>query len=137
LQSSSLKFNFNQHKNGNGNTSHLMEAVQVFTTDETDLYGGDYWRQIVFYKILLDNQKIKNWKMLSGEIDFIEKNEKTNQFLKAKIPVSRDETAFVTELIKSSYQKIMNHEFTEGCGKDECSWCSFVRKHIEENNVDR
>jgi DNA helicase-2/ATP-dependent DNA helicase PcrA len=137
LQSSSLKFNFNQHKNGNGNTSHLMEAVQVFTTDETDLYGGDYWRQIVFYKILLDNQKIKNWKMVSGEIDFIEKNEKTNQFLKAKIPVSRDETAFVTELIKSSYQKIMNHEFTEGCGKDECSWCSFVRKHIEENNVDR
>jgi DNA helicase-2/ATP-dependent DNA helicase PcrA len=132
LQMSAIRSDFHQLKNGNGYNSDHAESVHVFSTDQADLYGGDHWRQIVFYKILLENQKTKSWTMVSGEIDFIEKNEKTNQFLKAKIPVSRDETNFVTELIKSTYQKILNHEFTEGCGKDDCSWCAFVRKHIED-----
>ena len=38
---------------------------------EEDPNGGDYWRQAVFYKILVDNYEQKNWKVVSTEFDFI------------------------------------------------------------------
>ncbi|MDX2190743.1 MAG: ATP-dependent DNA helicase, partial [Bacteroidota bacterium] len=45
-----------------------------------DVYGGDYWRQLVFYKILLDNDKNKDWHMETGEIDFVLMN-KDDEFV--------------------------------------------------------
>ena len=38
--------------------------------------GGDYWRQAVFYKILVDNYDQKSWQVVSSEFDFIEPNAK-------------------------------------------------------------
>ncbi len=38
--------------------------------------GGDYWRQAVFYKILVDNFGQKDWKVVSSEFDFIEPDNK-------------------------------------------------------------
>ncbi len=37
--------------------------------------GGDYWRQAVFYKILLDNYN-RDWIAVSNEFDFIEPDKK-------------------------------------------------------------
>jgi len=91
--------------------------------------GGDYWRQIVFYKILIDNFKRENWKMESGEIDFVEKHSAKKDFVKAKILVTQEDVAIVKKQIKNSYIKIMNHEFTEGCGEEDCKWCNFVRSN--------
>ena len=34
--------------------------------------GGDYWRQAVFYKILIDNDKSSNWQAISTAFEFIE-----------------------------------------------------------------
>jgi DNA helicase-2/ATP-dependent DNA helicase PcrA len=96
---------------------------------EKEPNGGDYWRQIVFYKILLDNFKRKDWKMVSGEIDFVEKYEKKNDFIKEKFIVSDEDVAIVKKQIKEVYTKIMNHEFTQGCGEDDCKWCNFVKSN--------
>ena len=96
---------------------------------EEDLNGGDYWRQIVFYKILVDNFKRENWKMLSGEIDFVEKHAAKKDFIKAKILVSKEDVAIVKKQIKEVYTKIMNHEFTKGCGEKDCKWCNFVKQN--------
>jgi DNA helicase-2/ATP-dependent DNA helicase PcrA len=38
---------------------------------------------------------------------------------------------FVENLITVSYEKIMNHEFTHGCGKEDCNWCNFVRENFD------
>lgn len=98
---------------------------------EKDPNGGDYWRQIVFYKILLDSYKREKWEMTSGEIDFLLKDEKkTKDFVKVKIPFSKDEISIVKNQIKDTYTKIMNHEFTQGCGEEDCVWCNFVKSHL-------
>ncbi|MBI4930231.1 MAG: ATP-dependent helicase [Bacteroidetes bacterium] len=95
---------------------------------EKEPNGGDYWRQIVFYKILLDSYKRKDWKMVSGEIDFLLKDEKkTKDFVKVKLVVSKEDIAIVKKQIKDTYTKIMNHEFTQGCGEEDCVWCRFVK----------
>lgn len=51
--------------------------------------GGDYWRQAVFYKILIDHYADKNWKVVSTEFDFIEPNKKMNTSRKRSISVRR------------------------------------------------
>jgi DNA helicase-2/ATP-dependent DNA helicase PcrA len=87
--------------------------------------GGDYWRQAVFYKILVDNYG-KKWRVVSSEFDFIEPDKK-KEYRKVKIPVSHEDIEFVSEQITSTWQKIQNREFYTGCGKPDCHWCNFVK----------
>jgi DNA helicase-2/ATP-dependent DNA helicase PcrA len=44
--------------------------------DDKNPQGGAYWRQAVFYKILVDHYKQKDWKAISAEFDFIEPDKK-------------------------------------------------------------
>ncbi len=94
--------------------------------DQKNVNGGDYWRQIMFYKILMDAQKYKPWVMVSGEIDYLEKSDE-KQFVKHKFQIVQDEVDTVKAQIRDTYQKIKNLEFTQGCGKEDCEWCNFIR----------
>jgi DNA helicase-2/ATP-dependent DNA helicase PcrA len=88
--------------------------------------GGDYWRQAVFYKLLVDNYDQKNWKALSTEFDFIEPDKKKN-YRREKLVISPADITTVTEQITATWQKIQNREFHKGCGKEDCHWCNFVK----------
>jgi len=93
---------------------------------EKDPNGGDYWRQAVFYKILIDNYGAKDWKAVSTEFDFIEPDKKKN-YRREKLVITQADITTVTEQITSTWQKIQAHDFYTGCGKEECHWCNFVK----------
>jgi DNA helicase-2/ATP-dependent DNA helicase PcrA len=93
---------------------------------EKEPNGGDYWRQIIFYKILLDSEKRKDFDMVSGELDFLEPS-KSGDFVKEKVVIDPLSLSIVKEQIKDTYKKIMNFEFTKGCEKEDCQWCEFVK----------
>ena len=93
---------------------------------EKDPNGGDYWRQAVFYKILVDHYEQKNWKVVSTEFDFIEPDKK-KQYRKEKLTITPEDITTVTQQIKTVWQKIQNREFYTGCGKPDCHWCNFVK----------
>ncbi len=97
--------------------------------DEKDLLGGDYWRQLVFYKILIDNDPMKNWNTVSGEIDFVEKDSYSKEFKKEQILITAEDEEIVKNQIRDVYKKIMNHEFNRGCNEDDCRWCNFIKHH--------
>jgi DNA helicase-2/ATP-dependent DNA helicase PcrA len=88
--------------------------------------GGDYWRQAVFYKILVDNYEQKNWKVISTEFDFIEPDKK-KQYHKKKIVIEPQDITTVTQQLKTVWQKIQDRDFYTGCGKPDCHWCNFVK----------
>ncbi|HEX8547535.1 MAG TPA: ATP-dependent DNA helicase, partial [Cytophagaceae bacterium] len=44
--------------------------------NEKEPLGGDYWRQLVFYKLLIEADRKNSWEMVSGELDFLEKDSK-------------------------------------------------------------
>lgn len=111
-----------------GNADRSKEKLNPPNEKNPD--GGDYWRQIMFYKILLDNQKYKPWKMTSGEIDFLEKDE-NGELVKYKFEIVPTEVDIVKTQIKDVYQRIKNLEFTTGCGKEDCNWCNFVKDIIQ------
>ena len=88
--------------------------------------GGDYWRQGVFYKILVDNYQLKEWHVVSTEFDFIEPNKK-REYKKRKVIIKLEDITTVKEQIATVWQKIQNREFYTGCGKEDCHWCNFVK----------
>lgn len=98
-------------------------------TDETP-NGGDYWRQAVFYKILVDNDRTNDWEVINTVFDFIEPV--SDEYFKEKIVISPQDIEQVTQQITTVYQKIMNHEFSTGCGRKECDWCHFVKSNFKQ-----
>lgn len=93
---------------------------------EKDPNGGDYWRQAVFYKLLVDNYEQKGWQAVSTEFDFIEPDKKKN-YRREKVVISPADITTVTQQITDTWQKIQNREFYIGCGKEDCHWCNFVK----------
>ena len=88
--------------------------------------GGDYWRQAVFYKILVDNFNQKDWKVVSTEFDFVEPDKK-KEYRKIKIQIQPADLATVTNQITDSWDRIQRRDFYTGCGKPDCHWCNFVK----------
>ena len=102
-------------------------------TDKKPL-GGDYWRQVIFYKLLLENYRNYDWQVASGEVDYVDPDRQKNEFIRKEIPFSQDDVATVRKQITESYQSIMDHDFYRGCGKPTCKWCNFVTKHIDSDS---
>jgi len=88
--------------------------------------GGDYWRQAVFYKILVDHYEQKDWRVTSTEFDFVEPDKKKG-YQKVKIQIAPEDTSKVTDQITDTWQKIQARQFYTGCGKPDCHWCDFVK----------
>lgn len=88
--------------------------------------GGDYWRQAVFYKILVDNYEQKDWKVTSTEFDFIEPDKKKN-YRREKLVITPEDINTVSIQIEETWKKIQAHDFYTGCGKEDCHWCNFVK----------
>ena len=105
---------------------HEKARKKLMPPDDKEPNGGDYWRQAVFYKILVDHYDQKNWKVVSTEFDFIEPDKK-KQFKKEKIVISPADMTTVTQQIKTVWKKIQDRELYTGCGKPDCHWCNFVK----------
>lgn len=93
--------------------------------NEKEPNGGDYWRQAVFYKILMDNDKTHNWEAVSTEFDFIEPV--GEEYKTELVEVTDSDITTVTQQIVTTWQQIQNREFRTGCGSPDCDWCNFVK----------
>lgn len=107
-----------------GDPDKAREKLQP--PNEKNPLGGDYWRQAVFYKILIDNYENKDWKVVSSEFDFVEPDKKKN-YKKAKVVISPADVETVKQQATEVWSKIQQHDFYTGCGKSDCHWCNFVK----------
>jgi DNA helicase-2/ATP-dependent DNA helicase PcrA len=96
-----------------------------------DLLGGDYWRQAVFYKLLIKHDTSKNWKFKSVEFDFVEPDKKTSEFYKHKLTLTSSDEEVVSKQIVDTYQQIIAKQFDKGCNKEDCFWCNFANTYYE------
>ena len=78
---------------------------------------GDYYRQIVFYKLLLDIKNDSHLQFNQGIIDFVEKSKLRKSFVRKEINVSDEDLNKLKSEIEEVYKKILNLEFFE-IGKD-------------------
>jgi DNA helicase-2/ATP-dependent DNA helicase PcrA len=90
--------------------------------------GGIYWRQLVFYKILLEAGRFVGNTATSGEIAFLEAD-KNGQFQHTELHYTHEDTRRLRHIIEHVYQRILAHDFFAGCQKPECPWCYFERSN--------
>jgi len=96
--------------------------------------GGDYWRQGVFYKILVDHDRTNDWEVIDTIFDFVEPVSE-GEYYSEKFVITPQDIDVVTQQITETYQKIMAHDFGTGCGKKECDWCHFVKTNFKQAEV--
>jgi len=116
------KVNVVDYKTGNPDNA----KAKLKNPESDPPYGGDYWRQAVFYKLLIDNNDQGKYQVMSTEFDFVEPNAK-KEISSILVPISKDDTDAVREQIQMVWEKIQARDFYTGCGKQDCHWCNFVK----------
>lgn len=93
-----------------------------------DPLGGEYWRQGLFYKLLIDHVKTNTWMVEKTMFQFVEPDDEGVYRYEPVLP-NPDDLQTVRDQIISTWEKIQNHDFYTGCGKEDCHWCNFVKDH--------
>lgn len=120
------------YKTGNADNS---ENSNLNPPDDKNPNGGDYWRQMVFYKLLLEHSGDFPQPFKIGSFEYLERSKKTKQYITKNIPVFEHDEQIVRQQMKQAYSSIMNQEFDKGCGDEKCHWCNFARRHeLIQNN---
>lgn len=119
------------YKTGNPDSSGNRKKLKPPTSVDGSDPGGDYWRQIIFYRLLIDGDSRQQWKMKNGVMDFIEKNSK-DQFTQRQFDIEQFEMDMVGDQLVETYNNIKAHKFDEGCRDEHCQWCRFVAENKEE-----
>ena len=109
------------HDYKTGNVANAKKKMKGIDTKNPN--GGDYWLQGVFYKIIFNAIPGKEWMFEGYQMDAL--HETGIDSVEAEIDNSDER--HVRGLIKDTYGKIMNMEFTEGCGEPECIWCNLMK----------
>ncbi|MDE2217828.1 MAG: ATP-dependent helicase [Patescibacteria group bacterium] len=90
---------------------------------ETKNSRGDYKRQLVFYKLLLDNYEKGKYEMVSGEIDFTEPDD-VGKYHKEKFTISVSDVEALQNQIKEIVKEISDFSFRDKrCGDNKCEYC--------------
>ncbi len=92
--------------------------------DEHDI-GGDYWRQGIFYKLMVDNYNLKEWHVTKTIFELLEPE--NDDYFSAEIIPSHQDEQIVKNQLKDTWAKIQAHDFYTGCGKNDCNWCNFTK----------
>ncbi len=92
--------------------------------------GGKYWRQLTFYKILLENASTFRRRTNHGKIIFLSPDKK-GQSIEKTIELGPEDVEQLKTIITSTYKKVMNLEFSNGCDKPNCPWCAMTEKRLE------
>ncbi len=88
-----------------------------------DVYGGSYWRQAVFYKLLLESSPGVSFMVSSTEFCFVEPDPASGRMINQLIEVTPDDVDFLRGVVATVYHKILGREFSQGCSRAYCPWC--------------
>lgn len=88
------------------------------------LRGGDYWRQGIFYRLLLAHDPEQPYAAASVTFDFLRPVQAAGQlpqFVRRQVAATPADEATVLAPIRAVDAAIRRHEFNPGCGQ--CRWC--------------
>lgn len=118
-------------------TVHVVDYKTSKPKSRNDIYGktkngdGNYFRQLVFYKLLLEGsteEKKLIYTMKTGEIDFIEPDEK-GRYHKEVFEIEKEHVTELKSCIQDVLGEIYKFEFFErGCKDKDCEGCAIFAK---------
>jgi len=119
---------------GNSNQVNVVDYKTGQSKSRNEIEGrtkdsnGNYKRQLVFYKLLLDNLDNKKYDMISGELDFIEplgSAQGKPEYKKEKFVIEEGEVVTLKETITQVVDEILNLKFWDKtCKQKDCPYCA-------------
>lgn len=92
---------------------------------KTQNSNGDYKRQLVFYRLLLDG--IDKYKMRSAAIDFLKPDDR-GRYKCEEFMIGDGEITELKNVIGRVSKEILNFDFWDkSCGEKDCEWCKMRR----------
>lgn len=92
---------------------------------ETKTETGDYYRQLIFYKLLLDSYDDGKYQMNVGVIDFVEADEKSGKYKKEAFDITLEDVENLKIVLSETLQSIYNFDFWDKkCESAECEFCA-------------
>jgi len=113
--------------------SHKADKIRA-PKPPNNVEGGTYWRQLIFYKLLMENKSGEHRKVTTACISYLDLD-KQGQLFEHQVNVSQDDIRQFKQLLVGSYRKIIAQDFYTGCGKETCEWCRFVNENIDPPSV--
>lgn len=105
-------------------TGKIKSRSQIDGSSEKSKYN--YFRQLTFYKMLLDRYKEGIFNMHEGVIDFVEPDEK-ERFRSEVFAVTNKDVKGLEELIEQTADQIMNLKFWDKkCDDEVCEYCKLA-----------
>jgi len=103
--------------------------------------GRDYWRQAVFYNILLENSSEIDTlgKQIETQYIFLDDDDAKEGYSIHTVKVTKEDMDIVLTQIQEFWDKVNSADFTDGCGKDDCDYCrlgEFVDFQLLKENVE-
>jgi len=102
--------------------------------------GHDYWRQAVFYNLLLENSSEieTTGKKIETQYIFLDDDGAKEGYSTHTVKVTKQDLDLVFAQIHEFWDKVNVADFTAGCGKDDCDYCrlgEFVDFQLLKENV--
>lgn len=94
--------------------------------DDGNALGGDYWRQLAFYVILMDAARIYPENVSKTAISWLDPD-KAGAYPITEVQFTGDQIRWVGGLVQDTWQRIQSRQFDTGCGKPDCAWCQMHR----------
>ena len=87
--------------------------------------GHDYWRQAVFYNLLLENSSEIDTtdKRIETQYIFLDDNSTESGYSIHTIQVTKEDLDLVTSQIQNFWSHMNTADFTGSCGKNDCDYC--------------
>lgn len=102
--------------------------------------GHDYWRQAVFYNLLLEKSSEidTTGKKIETQYIFLDDDGAKEGYSIHTVKVTKQDLDLVLAQIQEFWDKVNVADFTDGCGKDDCDYCrlgEFVDFQLLKENV--
>ena len=87
--------------------------------------GHDYWRQAVFYNLLLENSSEIDTtdKRIETQYIFLDDNSTESGYSIHTIQVTKEDLDLVISQIQNFWSHMNTADFTGSCGKNDCDYC--------------
>lgn len=102
------------------------DAKKLAPPNDAEPYGGVYWRQLLFYQLLIEASRVYPEKVVQTSISWLEPDKKGN-FVYSDALIEPENLSWMRALIEDTWQKIQARAFSTGCGRPDCSWCAMHR----------
>ncbi len=88
--------------------------------------GGDYWRQMVFYKLLVEAETGQHGLVKKGAVEFLERA--AGEPVREEFELSEADAKTVRGQVRDVWKRLQSADFATGCGREGCPWCALVRE---------